>query len=46
MSSSKVAILRTSPATVLADYHRLLNLADYQSVVAKDADTALKINII
>ena len=42
---SKVAVLRTSPRTVLADYHRLLNLADYQDVVAKDVDTALKINI-
>jgi uncharacterized protein (DUF362 family) len=42
---SKVAILRTSPATVLADYHRLLNLAGYQEVIAKDADTALKVNI-
>jgi uncharacterized protein (DUF362 family) len=42
---SKVAILRTSPATVLADYHRLLNLGGYQDVVAKDADTALKVNI-
>jgi uncharacterized protein (DUF362 family) len=30
---------------VLADYHRLLELADYQSVIAKDADTGLKINI-
>jgi uncharacterized protein (DUF362 family) len=45
MSSSKVAIVRTKPETVLADYHRLMNLADYQSVIAKDADTALKINI-
>ncbi len=45
MSSSKVAVLRTSPRTVLADYHRLMNLADYQNVVAKDVDTALKINI-
>jgi uncharacterized protein (DUF362 family) len=45
MSRSKVAILRTSPRTVLEDYHRLMNLADYQSVVAKDADTALKVNI-
>jgi uncharacterized protein (DUF362 family) len=45
MSSSKVAILRTSPQTVLADYQRLMNLADYQSVVAKEADTALKVNI-
>ena len=45
MNKSKVAILRTSPATVLADYHRLLNLAGYQDVVARDADTALKVNI-
>jgi len=45
MRKSKVAILRTSPKTVLEDYHRLMNLADYQETVAKDADTALKINI-
>jgi len=45
MSRSKVAVLLTSPATVLEDYHRLLNLAGYQDVVAKNADTALKINI-
>lgn len=45
MSKAKVAILRTTPATVLADYHRLMNLADYQSVIARDTDTALKINI-
>jgi uncharacterized protein (DUF362 family) len=42
---SKVAIVRTSPATVLEDYHRAMNLAGYQDVVKKDADTALKINI-
>jgi len=45
MSRSRVAILRTSPRTVLEDYHRLMNLGGYQQVVAKDADTALKINI-
>ncbi len=45
MSAAKVAILRTSPATVRRDYHELLNLADYQEEVAKDADTALKVNI-
>lgn len=45
MTKSKVAILKTTPRTVLADYHRLLNLAGYQDVVAKDADTALKVNI-
>ena len=45
MSKSKVAIIRTSPATVLDDYHRAMNLAGYQDVIAKDADTALKVNI-
>ncbi len=43
--AAKVAILRTTPRTVLEDYHRLLNLADYQSVLSKQIDTALKINI-
>ena len=45
MNRSRVAILRTSPRTVRSDYHELLNLAGYQDVIAKDADTALKINI-
>ena len=30
---------------MLRDYHSLMNLAGYQEVVAKDADTALKVNI-
>jgi uncharacterized protein (DUF362 family) len=45
MPRSKVAILRTIPETILEDYHHLLNLADYQRVIQKDKDTALKINI-
>jgi uncharacterized protein (DUF362 family) len=45
MAKSTVAILRTRPATVLNDYHTLMNLAGYQAVVARDADTALKVNI-
>src|SRR5689334_15376752 len=45
MSKSKVAIVRTSPATVLEDYHRVMNLAGYQEVLDKQADTALKVNI-
>jgi uncharacterized protein (DUF362 family) len=45
MKRSKVAILRTSPGTVRKDYHELMNLAGYQDVVDKGADTALKINI-
>jgi uncharacterized protein (DUF362 family) len=45
MPKSVVAVLRTSPRTVFTDYHRLMNLAGYQDVIARDADTALKINI-
>jgi len=45
MSRSTVAVVRTTPQTVLEDYHRLMNLADYQGVIDKTVDTALKINI-
>ena len=45
MAKSRVAVLKTSPGSVLSDYHELLNLAGYQDVLAKDVDTALKINI-
>ncbi len=41
----KVAVVRTTPKTVLEDYYRLMNLAGYQDVIKQDADTALKINI-
>ncbi len=45
MSRSRVAILRTKPETVLRDYREVMNLAGYQDVIAKDVDTALKVNI-
>ncbi len=45
MRKPVVAVLRTRPETVLEDYHTLMNLAGYQDVIAKDVDTALKINI-
>jgi len=45
MNASRVAILRTSPRTVLADYHELMNLAGYQEVLDRSVDTALKVNI-
>ncbi len=41
----QVAILRTSPETVLADYARLMKLAHYQENLPHDAETLLKINI-
>jgi hypothetical protein len=43
--NSKVAILRTTPGTVFRDYHEVMNLAGYQDVIARDVDTALKVNI-
>jgi uncharacterized protein (DUF362 family) len=42
---STVAVLRTSPRTVVSDVHEVMNLAGYQDVVDKAADTALKVNI-
>ena len=45
MSKAKVAIVKTTPATVLEDHHRVMNLAGYQDVLDKSKDTALKINI-
>jgi uncharacterized protein (DUF362 family) len=42
---SKVAVLYTSPQTVLEDIGRLMRLADYSRYLAKDASTALKVNI-
>jgi len=45
MANATVAIVRTSPATVLADYHRVMNLAGYRQVIDPAADTALKVNI-
>jgi uncharacterized protein (DUF362 family) len=45
MPRSKVAVLKTSPQTVLEDYSRLMHLAGYESYLAKECPTALKINI-
>ncbi len=42
---STVAILHTAAASVFSDYHELMNLAGYQRVIARDVDTALKVNV-
>lgn len=41
----QVALLRAQPETVLDDYRRLLELADYEASLPKDRSTLLKINI-
>ncbi len=45
MAKAKVAVLQTTPGTVLEDYSRLMHLADYQQFLPKDKETALKTNI-
>ena len=42
---SKVAVVRTTPKTVLDDYARLLDLAEYDKVLSREATTILKNNI-
>jgi len=42
---SKVAIVRTTPKTVLEDYARLLDLIDYKDTLDKNKTTILKNNI-
>jgi len=42
---SKVAVLRTSPETVVQDYGRLMDLAGYRQTLPFSAQTCLRINI-
>lgn len=42
---SRVAVLKTSPKSVVEDIGRLMRLADYQNFIPKDHDTLIKINI-
>lgn len=42
---SKVAILKTTPATVIADYKRLLDMADFEKHIPKDKTVIIKDNI-
>jgi uncharacterized protein (DUF362 family) len=41
----KVAVLKTSPETVLDDIERLMKLAEVEQALPKDVQTGLKINI-
>lgn len=42
---AKVAVLRTSPETILDDYAKLLDLAEYRRFVPTDKDIILKLNL-
>jgi uncharacterized protein (DUF362 family) len=41
----KVAVLKTSPDTILDDIERLMKLADFETALPKDVKTGIKINI-
>ena len=41
----KVAVLKTTPDTVLEDYRQLMHLAGYEEALPKDVETILKINV-
>ncbi len=43
--SGKVAVLKTSPETVLDDIQEVMRLADFEAALPKEIQTGLKINI-
>jgi uncharacterized protein (DUF362 family) len=43
--TSVVAVVKTQPETVLADYRRVMHLADYRAVLQDDRETLLKLNL-
>jgi uncharacterized protein (DUF362 family) len=45
MVRARVAVLKTSPATVLADYRTVMELAEWRRCLPADRDTLLKLNL-
>ena len=43
--SSKVIVIKTSPATVLDDYERLLHLAEIEKFISLEEDSLIKLNL-
>src|SRR6195256_1148291 len=43
--TARVAVVRTSPATVLTDYARVMDLAGYRDTLSRDRDTLIKLNL-
>ena len=42
---AKVAVLRTTPKSVISDYESLMEFADYKKTIPKSARTIVKINL-
>jgi len=43
--TARVAVVRTTPGTVLTDYARVMDLAGYRDTLSRDRDTLLKLNL-
>jgi uncharacterized protein (DUF362 family) len=43
--TARVAVVRTTPATVLTDYARVMDLAGYRDTLSRDRDTLIKLNL-
>jgi uncharacterized protein (DUF362 family) len=44
-TTARVAVVRTRPQTVLADYARVMDLAGYRDTLRRDGDTLIKLNL-
>ncbi len=45
MARARVAVLKTSPATVLSDFRTVMELADWRRFLPADRDTLVKLNL-
>jgi uncharacterized protein (DUF362 family) len=45
MGKAKVAVLKTTPSSVLDDYKKLMHMADYEDFVSRQKETLIKINL-
>jgi uncharacterized protein (DUF362 family) len=45
LRTARVAVVRTTPATVLTDYARVMDLAGYRDTLSRDRDTLIKLNL-
>src|SRR5919106_1533698 len=43
--TARVAVVRTRPDTVLEDYARVMDLAQYRDTLSRDRDTLIKLNL-
>ena len=43
--TARVAVVRTRPETVIQDYARVMDLAEYRDTLSRDRDTLIKLNL-